>query len=189
MLGRRALQQVLGGRIGYQLIGHQRAALSTTPSLSLKEITRETEGNKTVIQAKYITSPREGKVVPNALAEKKVCPLCTLDLNLKYTDVLILSQFVRPDGRIVPRRITGVCKAQQTELTFLITMAKKAGLMPNLAPQNSHCDPQLRRGNKKLRRHFDEMSIKNPRIGILNKMQPGWSEARMDQILKERQKS
>jgi len=100
------------------------------------------------------------------------CPLCALDLNLKHSDVLVLGQFVRPDGRIVPRYISGLCDAQQYRITMLVTMAKKAGLLPNLQPANSHCDPLKRRGSRKLHRYFDESTIKNPKIGWILRYKP-----------------
>ena len=59
----------------------------------------------------------------------------------------------------------GLCDAQQYRITMLVTMAKKAGLLPNLQPANSHCDPLKRRGSRKLHRYFDESTIKNPKIG------------------------
>ena len=65
------------------------------------------------------------------------CPLCALDLNL------VLRQFVRPDGRIV--FVTGLCDAKQYRITMLVTMAKKAGLLPILQPANSHCDHRSRK--------------------------------------------
>lgn len=44
-----------------------------------------------------------------------------------FQDVLILSQFVRTDGCMLPRRITGLCKAQQKRIGTMVTMAQKAG--------------------------------------------------------------
>lgn len=60
---------------------------------------------------------------PNA----KFCPKCTLGLDIKHTDVLILSQFLREDGHILPRRITGLCAVQQKNIGTMIIMAKLAG--------------------------------------------------------------
>lgn len=137
---------------------------STSSCLQLKEIERRVEGHTTVVEGKYVESPNTNKLVSKELADKKVCPLCALDLNLKHTDVLVLSQFVRSDGRLLPRRVTGLCCSQQYKLTRLVLMAKKAGLMPNLAPANSHKDPAKRRGSKKLRRFFDDATIKDTRF-------------------------
>ena len=46
---------------------------------------------------------------------------------MNLQDVLILSQFVRSDGCMIPRRITGLCKMQQKKIGILVAMAQKAG--------------------------------------------------------------
>lgn len=43
-------------------------------------------------------------------------------------DVLILSQFLRADGCLLPRRVTGVCWGQQQRLKMLVNKAQRAGL-------------------------------------------------------------
>jgi small subunit ribosomal protein S18 len=58
---------------------------------------------------------------------KHFCPECTLGLEIKHTDVLILSQFLRPDGCMLPRRVTGLCKRQQKRISTMVAMAQKAG--------------------------------------------------------------
>lgn len=45
--------------------------------------------------------------------------------------MLILSQFVRDDGCILPARVTGLCKEQQKRISYLIAMAQKAGKNKN----------------------------------------------------------
>lgn len=57
----------------------------------------------------------------------RFCPKCTLGLDLKHTDVLILSQYLRSDGCMLPKRITGLCKKQQRYIGTLVVMAQKAG--------------------------------------------------------------
>lgn len=61
-------------------------------------------------------------------SEKPPCYMCSLGLEVKHTDVLILSQFVRSDGCMLPRRITGLCRRQQKKIGKMVTMAQKAGL-------------------------------------------------------------
>lgn len=56
------------------------------------------------------------------------CPKCTLGLDVKHTDVLILSQYVRSDGCMLPKRITGLCRKQQNYIGSLVTMAHKSGI-------------------------------------------------------------
>lgn len=140
------------------------------------------------ISGEYIESPRH----PMLLKEfkdlkadgngKMFCPKCTLGLDIKHTDVLILSQYIRSDGCMLPRRITGLCKVQQKRIGTLVTMAQKSGkrereqlfpsrmifktsfsclgLMPNFAPANSKRDPKQRFAWKKYNKYYDESTIK-----------------------------
>lgn len=93
----------------------------------------------------------------------RFCPECTLGLDIKHTDVLILSQYVRKDGCMLPRRVTGLCKRQQKKIGVMVTMAHKAGLMGSLKPSNSHKDPEKRSGYKKFNKYFYEETIKLPK--------------------------
>lgn len=83
------------------------------------------------ISGEYIESPRQPmllKELTDLKAEGKMfCPKCTLGLDIKHTDVLILSQYIRSDGCMLPRRITGLCKVQQKRIGTLVTMAQKSG--------------------------------------------------------------
>lgn len=47
------------------------------------------------------------------------------------SDVLILNQFLRDDGKIIEREVTGLCRRQHKRMDKLIKMAQKAGLFPN----------------------------------------------------------
>lgn len=87
------------------------------------------------------------------------CPECSLGLNIKHTDVLILRQYVRSDGCMLPRRVTGLCKRQQKRMGTMVTMAQKAGLMPNIAPGNSKRDPTKRFEWKKYNKYYDERTM------------------------------
>uniref|UniRef100_A0A182SL30 28S ribosomal protein S18a, mitochondrial n=1 Tax=Anopheles maculatus TaxID=74869 RepID=A0A182SL30_9DIPT len=71
-----------------------------------------------------------------------------------------MSQYVRSDGCMLPRRITGLCKRQQRRMGALVTMAQKAGLMPNLNPSTSKKDPKQRYQWKKYNKYYDEETIK-----------------------------
>lgn len=44
-------------------------------------------------------------------------------------DVLIVSQFVRPDGCLLPRRVTGLCNRAQKRMKILVHKAQVAGLL------------------------------------------------------------
>ncbi|KAB7507629.1 28S ribosomal protein S18a, mitochondrial, partial [Armadillidium nasatum] len=144
----------------YNFFGATSLQIHTSSPRFLKEIVTTEDNNVITIEGKYVESPRQGQLVKNPIEDKKVCVLCALNLNLKHTDVLILSQFLRSDGCILPRRITGLCKRQQKIVTYLVAMAQKAGLMPNLNPKPSKMDPELRYGPKKYKRYFIEDTIR-----------------------------
>ena len=74
--------------------------------------------------------------------------------------MLILSQFVRSDGCMLPRRITGLSKQQQKRVGTMVTMAQKAGLMSSLTPAYSKKNPRLRYRWKKWNTYWDESTIK-----------------------------
>ncbi|XP_068795587.1 large ribosomal subunit protein mL66 isoform X3 [Struthio camelus] len=50
------------------------------------------------------------------------------------TDVLLLSQFIRSDGGMLPRRITGLCLEEHKKIAVCVQMAHRAGLLPNHRP-------------------------------------------------------
>lgn len=124
----------------------------------MKQIITKEEGNNIVIQGQIVDSERKPFLVE---CETNACPICSARLNVKHTDVLILSQFVRSDGCMLPRRVTGLCNKQQRRVSSLVTMAQKAGLMPNLNPSNSKKDPLKRYQWKKFNKYFDETTIKD----------------------------
>lgn len=79
------------------------------------------------ISAELKPSPREPQLMNEVKTESKFCPKCTLGLDIKHTDVLILKQFMREDGTMLPRRITRLCGTQQRYIGTLVLMARRAG--------------------------------------------------------------
>ncbi|XP_066143610.1 large ribosomal subunit protein mL66 [Euwallacea fornicatus] len=132
--------------------------LTTTSVLNIKEIKEVQKGNELVIYGEYSPSAREPFLLKNIDPSK--CPVCASGLDIKHTDVLILSQFLRSDGCMLPRRITGLCKMQQKRVGTLVTMAQKAGLMANIGPAWSKKDPKTRYRWKRYNKYFDESTIK-----------------------------
>jgi len=47
-----------------------------------------------------------------------------------YKNVRLLSQFVSDQGRIIPRRITGLCAANQRRLKTAVMRARNIALLP-----------------------------------------------------------
>jgi small subunit ribosomal protein S18 len=62
---------------------------------------------------------------------KKVCKFCTEKIDaIDYKDVRLLAQFVAESGKIVPRRLTGVCTPHQRRLSLAIKLARNIALLP-----------------------------------------------------------
>lgn len=62
---------------------------------------------------------------------KKVCKFCVEKIDaINYKDVRLLSQFVAERGKIVPRRLSGVCTPHQRRLSAAIKQARNIALLP-----------------------------------------------------------
>ena len=62
---------------------------------------------------------------------KKVCKFCTEKIDaIPYRDVRLLQGFVAERGKIVPRRLTGVCTPHQRRLSAAIKQARNIALLP-----------------------------------------------------------
>ena len=62
---------------------------------------------------------------------KKVCKFCVEKIDsINYKDVRLLQQCVAERGKIVPRRLTGVCTPHQRRLTTAIKQARNIALLP-----------------------------------------------------------
>lgn len=64
-------------------------------------------------------------------ARPKTCPFCTdSNLPLDYKRADILRRFVSDEGKIRPRRQTGVCARHQRQLAREIKRARHIALLP-----------------------------------------------------------
>ena len=62
---------------------------------------------------------------------KKVCRFCVEKIDdINYKDVKMLNAFVAERGKIVPRRISGVCGPCQRRLADAIKKARNIALLP-----------------------------------------------------------
>jgi len=62
---------------------------------------------------------------------KKVCKFCVEKIEgINYKDVRLLAQFVAESGKIVPRRLSGVCTPHQRRLSVAIKQARNIALLP-----------------------------------------------------------
>lgn len=63
--------------------------------------------------------------------KKKVCQFCVDKAEqIDYKDVTKLRRYVTEKGKIIPRRISGVCAMHQRELTTAIKRARYMALLP-----------------------------------------------------------
>ena len=64
-----------------------------------------------------------------AIYRRKVSPLPTNEV-IDYKDVELLSKFLTEQGKILPRRMTGLTTKQQTRLTKAVKRARMLFLLP-----------------------------------------------------------
>ncbi len=61
---------------------------------------------------------------------RKSCKLCSQGvLHIDYKDVELLNNFISSNGKILPRRITGLCAKHQKMVTNAIKRARIMALM------------------------------------------------------------
>ncbi|XP_061480793.1 large ribosomal subunit protein mL66 [Rhineura floridana] len=103
------------------------------PSRGLRQVVEITDGNTSIIEGKVLEDV-EAPTPPNPSGQ---CPICRWNLKHKYTyeDVLLLSQFIRSDGGMLSRRITGLCLEEHRKVVECVKMAHRAGLLPNHRPK------------------------------------------------------
>uniref|UniRef100_T1J9K4 28S ribosomal protein S18a, mitochondrial n=1 Tax=Strigamia maritima TaxID=126957 RepID=T1J9K4_STRMM len=116
-----------------------RRGLQFSVPKSVKEVIETREGKTTTIEGILKDSSRKPYLIkidnPN-----NACPLCRLGLkNIKYTDVLIITQFIQSDGNIMTQEATQLCDSSYRQMIQLIDEANKAGLLwtQNPAPWNT----------------------------------------------------
>jgi len=66
-----------------------------------------------------------------AYKKRKVCRFCiNKDMELTYKNPEVLLNYVTERGKIIPRRISGVCSKHQRELSREIKRARTIALLP-----------------------------------------------------------
>ena len=66
--------------------------------------------------------------------KKKVCTFCVEHAeSIDYKDVAKLKKYLTESGKILPRRMTGVCARHQRELAVAIKRARQMALIPYVA--------------------------------------------------------
>ncbi|CAD5215870.1 unnamed protein product [Bursaphelenchus okinawaensis] len=92
---------------------------------TLKQIQTVTEGNLSVVSLVDVPEPTRKRVFDT---KEHSCALCSIPKKITYKDVLILEQFMREDGTVLPMQLTGLCKKQQLILERCVMQAHWSGL-------------------------------------------------------------
>ena len=76
-------------------------------------------------------APKEGKKFVKRIPRKKVCAFCQSKVDeIDYKDVATLKKYITEGGKILPRRMTGVCAKHQRVLAKAIKRARIVDLLP-----------------------------------------------------------
>ena len=71
---------------------------------------------------------------PRGQSRRKVCNFCVeKSTYIDYKDVAKLRKYLAESGKILPRRMTGVCARHQRELAVAIKRARQMALLPYVA--------------------------------------------------------
>jgi len=67
----------------------------------------------------------------NARFKRKVCRFCNdKNARIDYKDVKMVEQFITDRGKILPRRVTGICAKHQRGVALAIKRARIIALIP-----------------------------------------------------------
>lgn len=68
------------------------------------------------------------------VSRKKVCYFTKNNIKtIDYKDVELLKKFISPNGKIIPRRVTGTSAKYQRMLAVAIKRARQMALLPYVA--------------------------------------------------------
>lgn len=146
-----------------------------TQSRGIRQVVEKQEGKTTTIEGQILNVP-VGPEPPNPAAK---CPIYRWNLQHKYnyTDVLLLSQFIRSDGGMLPRRITGLCREEHRKIAVCVQMAHRAGLLPDHRPKlpEGHVP---KKPKQQLNRYLTRWSVGS--VKPIYKRGLKWCKKRMD---------
>ncbi|XP_023682349.1 large ribosomal subunit protein mL66 [Paramormyrops kingsleyae] len=98
----------------------------------IRQVVEKTDGKTTTIEGISVGASQW----PQPPNPEGRCPICRWNLKHKYSyeDVLLLGQFIRSDGGMLPRRVTGLCTEEHNKIAICVKMAHRAGLLPDHRP-------------------------------------------------------
>ncbi|THD27855.1 Ribosomal protein S18 domain-containing protein [Fasciola hepatica] len=136
----------------------------TTGQFRKKEIRYTVDKNVTTIEGVPVPSDRAGHVIKlDGIGDPRdTDPISRLDLQIQPTDVRILAQFLRPDGSVLPRSVTGISLRSQGFIELQIERAQKAGLLPiSILSDGTHVYEE--RSRHQFRVYYDSRIIGLPK--------------------------
>ena len=87
--------------------------------------------NVTPAAANENAAPQEAKKFVKRIPRKKVCAFCQNKVDaIDYKDINTLKKYITEGGKILPRRMTGVCAKHQRVLAVAIKRARLVDLLP-----------------------------------------------------------
>jgi len=134
-----------------------RRMLSISRSVKARQVIQTEKGNQIVVEV--VEAPVEKPTSTSTststrlFSDEHACSLCTCHVPVKisYRDVLILEQFMRSDGTVLPQSLTGLCGSQQLRIERCIMQAHWSGLFPD------RTDASLdRSGYRRHNRYWDD---------------------------------
>ncbi len=92
----------------------------------------ETKGGRPISASQRPTGTDKAVVTRRQyFRRRKVCRFCVEKIDdIDYKDVKLLSAFISERGKIIPRRVSGVCTVHQRRLTTSIKRARNIALLP-----------------------------------------------------------
>ena len=84
-----------------------------------------------VASAEGAVAPKEAKKYVKRMPRRKVCAFCQNKVDaIDYKDINTLKKYITEGGKILPRRMTGVCAKHQRVLAVAIKRARLVDLLP-----------------------------------------------------------
>uniref|UniRef100_A0A7M5XQB1 Uncharacterized protein n=1 Tax=Clytia hemisphaerica TaxID=252671 RepID=A0A7M5XQB1_9CNID len=104
-------------------------ALSFVRSLISREAAVFTPILSRMFSMSSVTGIKAAELTKENMPPSLGCPVCSRGITFTKNDVLFLSQFMTPEGYMISRRKTGVCKKQQRRIFKYIHIARREGLL------------------------------------------------------------
>ncbi|MBQ9103580.1 MAG: 30S ribosomal protein S18 [Clostridia bacterium] len=90
------------------------------------------EENTNVVATEQVAAPEKApKKFVKRIPRRKVCAFCQAKVDeIDYKDINTLKKYITEGGKILPRRMTGVCAKHQRVLAKAIKRARVVDLLP-----------------------------------------------------------